>query len=75
MRRSHFAAEACEPAKPLADASSFAYAYVQVNASVPSLAVARGDSPAPFSPPSAFSDCRFAASSAEARSLLALCLS
>ena len=41
-----------KPAKPLADASSFAYAYVQVNASVPSLAVARGDSPAHFSPPS-----------------------
>lgn len=41
-----------KPAKYLADASCFAHAYVQVNASLPSLAIARGDSPAHFSPPS-----------------------
>ena len=41
-----------KPAKYLADASCFAHAYVRVNASLPSLAIASGDSPAHFSPPS-----------------------
>ncbi len=41
-----------KPAKYLAGASCFAHAYVRVNASVPSLAIARGNSPAHFSPPS-----------------------
>jgi hypothetical protein len=41
-----------KPAKYLADASCFAHAYVRVNASLPSLAIATGDFPAHFSPPS-----------------------
>ena len=41
-----------KPAKYLADASCFAHACVPVNASVPSLAIARGDSPAHCSSPS-----------------------
>ncbi|MGO9597351.1 MAG: hypothetical protein ACLP7Q_04955 [Isosphaeraceae bacterium] len=41
-----------KPAKYLADASCFTHAYVRVNASLPSLAIARGDSPAHFFPTS-----------------------
>jgi hypothetical protein len=41
-----------KPAKYLADASCFAHADLRVNASLPSLAIASGDSPAHFSPPS-----------------------
>ena len=51
-----------KPAKYVADASWFAHAYVRVNASLPSLAIARGDSPAHFSPPSGLLQlqlCRF----------------
>ena len=41
-----------KPAKYLADASCSAHAYMRVNASHPSLAIASGDFPAHFSPPS-----------------------
>ena len=41
-----------KPSKYLADASCFAHADLRVNASLPSLAIASGDSPAHFSPPS-----------------------